>query len=48
MDNFSAFVNLLPAASPATGLNKIHLSQQDELCRKALTGEPAEPVRENF
>ncbi|MEC9345579.1 MAG: 2-oxoglutarate dehydrogenase E1 component [Pseudomonadota bacterium] len=44
----AAYVGRPPSASPATGLNKVHLHEQDVLCRKALTGLPAEPIRENF
>ena len=35
------YIGRPPAASPATGLNKIHLQEQAILCHKALTGDPA-------
>ncbi len=44
-----AYIGRPPSASPATGLNKTHLKEQDILCRKALTGKPADQMnRENF
>ncbi|PJK28945.1 2-oxoglutarate dehydrogenase E1 component [Minwuia thermotolerans] len=35
------YVGRPPSASPATGLAKVHLKEQDILCTKALKGEPA-------
>ena len=35
------YVGRPPAASPATGLAKVHMKEQDILCTKALKGEPA-------
>ncbi|ANK82748.1 MAG: 2-oxoglutarate dehydrogenase E1 component [Rhizobiales bacterium NRL2] len=35
------YVGRPPSASPATGLARVHLKEQDILCTKALKGEPA-------
>jgi len=37
------YVGRPPAAAAATGLNKVHVKEQDILCCKALTGEAALP-----
>jgi 2-oxoglutarate dehydrogenase E1 component len=44
-----SYIGRPPSASPATGLNKTHVKEQDILCRKALTGTPADAMnRENY